>query len=134
MGNKEKDTNVFSHEDVQSHFIFYVARKVDNNNAGNESYLMDSCEYRLTAPNVQPAIGTIDFLLLPSSSTLVAASKNSIDVLQAGNGNRVTAAPDVVTENTLSGLGLGIGNEVILIVALVCGILAIGLIILIIIK
>lgn len=140
-GNKEKDTYVFSHEDIQSQFIFYVARKMDNI---NETFLMDSCEYRLTAPNVQPAIGIIDFVLLPSGSagsTLVAASKNSIDVIQGQTTNhnfgssRHPTAPDIVTENTLAGLGLGVmTNDIFLIVGIVCGILGLGLVILITIK
>lgn len=139
IGNKEKDTNVFSHEDIQSQFIFYVARKVDTNSLlGNNESVLDSCEYRLTAPNVQPAMGVIEFLILPSggSSTLVAASKNSIDPLtgQQTPGNGRPAGTDVVTENTLAGLGLGIGNDVFLIVGIVCGILGIGLLILITIK
>ncbi len=141
-GNKEKDTYVFSHEDVQSQFIFYVARKMDNL---NETHVMDSCEYRLTAPNVQPAMGVIEFLLLPSGSagsTLVAASKNSIDVIQGQqtpNHNfanpRHPSSPDIVTENTLAGLGLGVmTNDIFLIVGIVCGILGLGLVILITIK
>ena len=140
-GNKEKDTYVFSHEDVQSQFIFYVARKLENL---NETYLLDSCEYRLTAPNVQPAIGTIEFQLLPSGtsgSTLVAASKNSIDILQGQTTNhnlgnsRQPTTPDIVTENTLAGLGLGVmTNDIFLIVGIVCGILGLGLVILITIK
>ena len=135
-GNKEKDTNVFSHEDVQSNFIFYVARKTETGN--NETQLIDSCEYRLTAPNVQPAIGVLEFLLVPSGSTLVAASKNSIDAAQAGGANsanpRNPSPTDIVTENTLAGLGLGIGIDIFLIVGVVCGILGLGLVILIIIK
>ena len=134
-GNKEKDTNVFSHEDVLSNFIFYVARKTET---GNETQLIDSCEYRLTAPNVQPAIGVLEFLLVPSGSTLVAASKNSIDTSQAGGANnanpRNPSPTDIVTENTLAGLGLGLGIDIFLIVGIVCGILALGLVILIIIK
>ncbi|EFX76390.1 hypothetical protein DAPPUDRAFT_249084, partial [Daphnia pulex] len=141
-GNKEKDTYVFSHEDVQSQFIFYVARKMDNL---NETHVMDSCEYRLTAPNVQPAMGVVEFLLLPSGSagsTLVAASKNSIDVIQGQqtpNHNfanpRHPSSPDIVTENTLAGLGLGVmTNDIFLIVGIVCGILGLGLVILITIK
>lgn len=140
-GNKEKDTHYFHHEDIQNQFIFYVARKMENL---NETYVMDSCEYRLTAPNVQPAIGTIDFVLLPSGSagsTLVAASKNSIDVMQGQTTNhnfgnsRHPTAPDIVTENTLAGLGLGVmTNDIFLIVGIVCGILGLGLVILITIK
>lgn len=139
--NKEKDTYVFSHEDVQSQFIFYVARKMDNL---NDTHLMDSCEYRLTAPNVQPAIGVMEFLLLPSGSagsTLVAASKNSIDAIQGQTPNHNFAnprhpnSPDIVTENTLAGLGLGVmTNDIFLIVGIVCGILGLGLVILITIK
>lgn len=116
-----------------------MARKVDTNSLlGNNESVLDSCEYRLTAPNVQPAMGVIEFLILPSggSSTLVAASKNSIDTLtgQQTPGNGRPAGTDVVTENTLAGLGLGIGNDVFLIVGIVCGILGIGLLILITIK
>lgn len=132
-GNKEKDTSVFSHEDVQSQFIFYVARKVDSNSISNES-VMDSCEYRLTAPNVQPAIGVMEFLVLPSGGSFVAASKNSIDILQGQPTNPRPGPGDIVTENTLAGLGLGIGTDVFLIVGIVCGILGLGLVILITIK
>lgn len=138
-GNKEKDTNVFTHEDIQSQFIFYAARKVDST---NETHLADSCEFRLTAPNVQPAIGVIEFLVLPSgSSTLVAASKNSIDAIQSQTANpnygnsRQPSSPDIVTENTLAGFGLGVmTNDIFLIVGIVCGILGLGLVILITIK
>lgn len=140
-GNKEKDTYVFSHEDIQSQFIFYVARKVES---ANDTYLMDSFEYRLTAPNVQPALGTLEFVLLPSGSagsTLVAASKNSIDVIQGQTTNqnfgssRHPPSNDIVTENTLAGLGLGVmTNDIFLIVGIVCGILGLGLVILITIK
>ena len=70
---KEKDTSVFTHEDIQSEFIFYVLRKLDLNES-----TIDSLEYVLTAPNVQPAFGTLEFMVLPTG-TLMAASKSSID-------------------------------------------------------
>lgn len=136
--NKEKDTNIFTHEDVQSQFIFYVPKKLEN---VNETQLVDSCEYRLTAPNVQPAIGTLEFYVILGSggSTLVAASKNSIEVTNQSNNNYVNSrqpsSTDISTENSFPGIGLGMmGNEVLLIVGVVCGILGLGVVTLIIIK
>ena len=86
----------------------------------------------------------LEFLLLPSGSagsTLVAASKNSIDVIQGQQtpnhnfANPRHPSSDIVTENTLAGLGLGVmTNDIFLIVGIVCGILGLGLVILITIK
>ena len=126
---KEKDTYVFSHEDVLNRFIFYVPRKLDLNES-----VLDSCQYRLTAPNVQPAVGVLHFVLLPSG-TLVAASKNSIDVAPTPATSRPPPAadpPDIIPENTLT--TLGIGTDVVLIVAVVCGVLLLGLIVLFIVR
>jgi len=125
---KEKDTYIFTHEDVVNRFIFYVPRKMDLNES-----VIDTCQYRLTAPNVQPAIGTLQFVLLPSG-TLVAASKNSIDVAQTPGTSRPIAPirPEIILENTLS--TLGISTDIVLIVAIVCGVLLLGLVVLFIVR
>ena len=125
---KEKDTYIFTHEDVVNRFIFYVPRKMDLNES-----VIDSCQYRLTAPNVQPAIGMLHFVLLPSG-TLVAASKNSIDVAQTPGTSQpiVPIRPDIILENTLSTLGISI--DIVLIVAIVCGVLLLGLVVLFIVR
>ena len=98
----------------------------------NES-IIDSCQYRLTAPNVQPAIGMFQFVLLPSG-TLVAASKNSIDVVQSPGTSQPTipSRPEIILDNTLSTLGISI--DIVLIVAIVCGVFLLGLIVLFIVR
>ena len=123
---KEKDTHVFTHEDVQNQFIFYVLRKMDLNES-----VLDSCEYRLTAANVQPAVGLLEFVLLPSG-TLVAASKNSIDISSSHGTTHVRNPPDIIPDNTLS--TLGIGTDVVLIVGIVCAVLVLALVILFVIR
>ena len=127
---KEKDTSVFTHEDIQSEFIFYVLRKLDLNES-----TIDSLEYVLTAPNVQPAVGTLEFMVLPTG-TLMAASKSSIDGSVPNSGRKdgprhdnPPVVPNIVTENPLP--GMGISSDIMLIVGIICGVLVLGLVILI---
>ena len=127
---KEKDTSVFTHEDIQSEFIFYVLRKLDLNES-----TIDSLEYVLTAPNVQPAFGTLEFMVLPTG-TLMAASKSSIDGSVPNSGRKdgprhdnPPVVPNIVTENPLP--GMGISSDIMLIVGIICGVLVLGLVILI---
>lgn len=133
---KEKDTLVFTQEDVQSEFMFYVARKTELNES-----VVDSCEYVLTAPNVQPAYGVLEFLVAPASvaPVLAAAGKNTSSASNNNNNSGgggggaknpgQTTLPDIVTENTLS--TMGISQDIVLIVGIVCGVLVLGLVILI---
>ena len=134
---KEKDTSTFTYEDIQNEFIFYVLRKSDLNES-----TFDSCEYLLTAPNVQPAVGQLDFMILPTAS-LVAASKSSIDatanqtngttnINRKGMTNDGQPLPDIISENTLT--GLGISSDVVLIVGIVCAVLVLGLLVLVVVR
>ncbi len=87
--------------------------------------------YVLTAPNVQPAVGTLEFRVLPTG-TLMAASKSSIDGSVPNSGRKdgprhgnPPVVPNIVTKNPLP--GMGISSDIMLIVGIICGVLVLGL-------